>query len=550
MLRGGLRRFGRDQQGVVSIIVAAFGVGLVASLAIAIDVSNVYLQRRHQQSALDLAAIAAARDIGRAETVARTLLAANGVADPGDLKVTLGRYEADRGKDSTSRFVADAASPNAVRLVMTKPAPLYFGRALLGGALPSIRTRSVAANTRFASFTIGTRLASLNGGIANALLSKLLGAEVSLNVMDYDALAAANVDMPDLLNALAPRLGVTVATYDDVLALNPTLGQLAEALRDAASSNATAKLALGRIILAKPTKRLDLRRLLSFGPLGKLLLGQDTRLSAKVAVLDVLFAGLGVANGSSQIDLNLGAQIPGVLGLTASLTIGERPQSSPWLAMGPEGVSVSTAQTRLRLLASVGGPLGLPAVRLPIAVDVAAGTAKLAAARCGANPRTDAQATLQVVPTLAEIWVGEPVKVADWNALSIRPEMAPAVLLDTLLLTATASAHVAATNLQPRSVTFSASEIDARKAKLVSTGNIAESTLTSLVGGLSVEVRLLGLTLGTPQALSAALAAVVRPLGALLDPVLNDVLKLLGVGVGEAEVTVGGLRCDGSALVM
>jgi uncharacterized membrane protein len=109
-----------------------------------------------------------------------------------------------------------------------------------------------------------------------------------------------------------------------------------------------------------------------------------------------------------------------------------------------------------------------------------------------------------------------------------------------------------ASSLFRRAVAFSASDIADRKVKVVETSDIAQTSLTSLVGNLSVSVslKLLGLTLGTPQSVGTALNAVVRPLGAALDPVLNDTLRLLGVGLGEAEVAVRGLRCDGSALVM
>ena len=159
---GGVRGFARDDRGSVSIMAAAFGVALVASLAVAVDVSNLYLQRRHQQGALDLAAVAAARDLNVAEAAARTALAANGLADPGVLTVTLGHYEPDSGRDASGRFVAATKPFNAVQLVMTKPGPLYFGSAILGGAKPPVRTRSIAVNTRIAAFLIGSQLASLN----------------------------------------------------------------------------------------------------------------------------------------------------------------------------------------------------------------------------------------------------------------------------------------------------------------------------------------------------------------------------------------------------
>ncbi len=35
----------------------------------------------------------------------------------------------------------------------------------------------------------------------------------------------------------------------------------------------------------------------------------------------------------------------------------------------------------------------------------------------------------------------------------------------------------------------------------------------------------------------------------MLDALVNDVLRSLGIGLGEADVWVNGVRCDGAALV-
>ena len=50
------------------------------------------------------------------------------------------------------------------------------------------------AAAQFAAFTIGSGTAALDGGIANAVLGALLGARLSLQIADYNALASARVD--------------------------------------------------------------------------------------------------------------------------------------------------------------------------------------------------------------------------------------------------------------------------------------------------------------------------------------------------------------------
>ncbi len=59
---------------------------------------------------------------------------------------------------------------------------------ILGRNSVTVTKRAVAARPGgppTAMFSIGSRLASLDGGLANSLLSALLGSRVSLTVMDY-----------------------------------------------------------------------------------------------------------------------------------------------------------------------------------------------------------------------------------------------------------------------------------------------------------------------------------------------------------------------------
>lgn len=545
------RRFGRDERGLASIFAAGFSLCLVASLALAVDVGSFSLARRSDQSALDLAAMSAARNLANAEAVARDILAKNGHANPKSLKVTLGRYDADPKISPDKRFRPNITPLNAVQLDMSTSPPVYFAQMLLKDRVPQVATSSVAAATKVASFSIGSRLASLNGGLVNSMLSQMLGASVSLNVMDYNSLASAQVDMPDLLARLAPKVGVVAGTYDDVLSTTPTVTQIVQTLSETPGLSYGLKNSLAQIAAVGSVQKVNLRQMLSLGPFAKLAVGASTRITATASALDIMTTALGIATGGRQVNLDLGTQVPGVLGLTLAVTVGERPQTSPWLAIGAENVTVSTAQTRVRLTSKVGGVLGLPSLSLPLAVDVAAGRARLAAAKCGPNPATDGQATLSVTPTVVELWVGEPKNLQDWNNFALPPDVKPATIIDVLLLSATASAHVAAENLQPRNVVFSASEIANGTVKTVDTQDIAQSTLQSLTDDMTIVVnlKLLGASLGTPQSVAKALSGALTPVGATLDPVINQVLGLVGVGLGEADVSVKGLRCDGSALV-
>lgn len=74
-------------------------------------------------------------------------------------------------------------------------------------------------------------------------------------------------------------------------------------------------------------------------------------LNADVSALDLVMAIAEIAGGNRQIELKLGAQA-GIADLKATLAIGERPNTSPWIAVTARGEPVlRTAQARLYLRA-------------------------------------------------------------------------------------------------------------------------------------------------------------------------------------------------------
>ncbi len=93
------------------------------------------------------------------------------------------------------------------------------------------------------------------------------------------------------------------------------------------------------------------------------------------------------------------------------------------------------------------------------------------------------------------------------------------------------------------------SDISAQTKKTVGTTDYAASLLSNLMSGTTLNVSILGLGLGLPgptmTLVGSILAAAVTP----LDTLLSQVLQTLGVGLGQADVWVTGLRCDGAVLV-
>ena len=146
---------------------------------------------------------------------------------PNTLRVETGRYVADPGTAVAYRFQAGGSPVNAARVTVRTLGTTFFAGNLLPN--PAIGTTALASASNEAAFSIGSRLASLKGGIINQLLGKLLGTDLSLSVMDYNALLGADVNLLGFLDALAGKASITAGTYDDVLNSDVTVGRFVSA---------------------------------------------------------------------------------------------------------------------------------------------------------------------------------------------------------------------------------------------------------------------------------------------------------------------------------
>jgi uncharacterized membrane protein len=550
-----LRRFGGDQRGAGAVLVALCMPMVLGFGAVAVDLGSVFLTTRHLQGVADMAAMAAANDLAHAQAAADATVAANPMDAPVTAEVITGGYTADGSMAATDRFQAGAASPTAARVILHGAARLFIGGALVGRTSFDISRTATAARAQLASFSIGSRLAAVNGGIENTLLSALTGSSVSLSAMDYTALASANVDLFDYVAALRTRLSLTGASYNQVLSTKAPTSVAMQALADVLNTNgqAQASMAAQSLATAQPSSaRTDLSLLINAGPYGD----QDHIAggsSAKVAVsaLDFADAIVSVANGGRQVQLNLGAGIPGLASTTAWLAIGQRPSNSPWIGIDSAGtVVVRTAQARLYVDAQVGGGgvlnglTGGALLHVPAYVELASAEAKLSSLSCA-----NGTVALSVAPSVGRIAIGQ-VDTSALDDFTTGETIAPATLLNLGLVKATAVAVVDLGGEQWQTVNFSANEVASHTLKSVSTQNLAQQTVSSLVGNAQIGVQLFGLGVLVGQgpvttALGQALGAAAPP----IDSVIDGLESLLGVRLGEADVRINGLRCQGAALV-
>ncbi|UCI06821.1 pilus assembly protein TadG-related protein [Mesorhizobium sp. B1-1-8] len=574
---GATRRLIADRRANFAVMTALCTPVALALTAFAVDEGSLYNERRAAQSIIDLAAITAAAHINNAEQAVLTTLKDNGItsvavqqkgttvapnATKAVVQVVPGRYSGVSSIAAGSRFEAGKLPYNAVQVSLKKQGTLYFAASMM--APPVIGTTATASAQPEAAFSVGSRLASVNGGVLNALLGGLLGGNISLSVMDYNSLISADVDVLSFTDALATQLHLTGVTYSDVLASKATVGQIATAIANVPGLDHTAKLALQTMASsATNSVKIPLSHLIDLGSVGSLGIGQKPAgLSIAASALSMLTAAAALANGTNQVAVNLGATIPGLTSTTLNIAIGEPPQSSPWLAVGELGTVVRTAQTRIKLNASVtvgtpnlGGGIKLLAVNLPLNIEVAYAEAKLTDISCPTGP-SSIKVTIAAQPGVvaAHLANSNASGFADFSKPQSfsNADITDLKLLLIPLLQATGSSAFSVTNMAPTNLTFSASDIASKAIKTVSTKNLTQSLTTSLVNNLSLTANALGLGLDVTALLGTVKPAVTTLLNGVTAPVddlLYNVLGALGVHVGEADVRVTGATCGRSVLV-
>lgn len=557
-------RFRADRRGGVAIISAFALLVVLALAALAIDVASFYYVKRRLQGAADLAAMAAANDVANAEQAARASLVGNGYPATALVGISTGNYTADGALRTDQRYVPLALhSGNSAQVRVRTEAPHYFAGAVFattshaadrGASSTTIEASATATKPVYVSFAIGSRLVKLDGGLLNALLGSLLGGRVSLTAVDYQSLADANIDLFKFSDALATRTSLTALTYDGLANSSVKIGDVFAALVDAEraspGSNATAIAALLQVadLERGASGLMKLNPLVDFGPLGALPVGSQGLLGVSVSALDLLTAMAELANGTHQAQAALDLGLPGIVSADLLLTVGERPVGTSWVAIGQTGATVHTAQIRLYLKVKLLGSGILPAVTVPLYLEVASATARLSAASC--TPAGAAQSvTLDVTPALVDAWIGTVTPAAMAN-FSTAPSATSATLV-TLAGIASVSgrAHATMTNMQATPVTFSAQDISGQRKKTTSTQDFVTSLVSRLISDTQLTVIALGLPITVPLNLAGSVLGIIQAAAPSIDVLLDRTLQTLGIGLGQADTWVTGIDCRRSVLV-
>lgn len=606
-----IKTFSACRSGSVLVLGAFFLLVAIAITAVVVDVGSFYYQKRRLQSATDLASISAAANMGNAQEAAVATLALNGFGASTLSSIQYGNYVANPAIPSSQRFTpVSTGSGNAVLVTTQIQRPFILGEifnlispaassasaATSGGATSggttggaattgqcsstsstscassgtlapggggggqqsgfvTIGARATAAQNDLASFAIGSRLLSINGGLLNSILGGLLGGNLSLSVMDYQSLVNANIDLFAFSNAMATRAQLIGVTYNQLAQGSFSVGTIIGAVIDTANANpqnnAGAIAALTQIASAVTgnTTSVGIAPLLNYGPYGSTTVGSPAPITAMVSALDMVSAVAQLSNGVHQVQAALNVNIPGIASASLQLAIGERPVGTSFVAIGSEGASVHTAQTRLLLTVQLAATGQSSLVNAPIYIELASGTAQLADIQCNAGDVTTSSVTLAVTPAIVDAWIGN-VSMADFTNMSTAPNPGPATLLTVPgVATVSGLAHVTMTNLSPIAVTFPYAYIQTLTKQTTSTTDFISSLLSNLFGDLQLTVNVAGLGLGLPTGLDQTVAQTLSTATSPIDQLLESVLQTLGVGLGQADTWVSGVSCGSAVLV-
>ncbi|MFD1036426.1 pilus assembly protein TadG-related protein [Sphingomonas hankookensis] len=546
MLHPAIRTLIRRREGNVAMIVAGGLAMLTGTAVLGVDTATLYLEKRRLQGTADAAALAAAADLDNATVRAQAAVSLSPDNNTRLVTLTPGRYDRNAQLSVDTRFSPNAVSGNAARVALESTIKPIFAQ-VFGRQTVTLSAKATAARIDLAGFSIGTRAASVQGGLPGALLSQLAGSDLSLSVMDYNALVSGQVDLLKTAELLRTGVGVQASTFDEVLAGDVTLPRLVTAMAGSTSNSATAQV-LRTLATRLSTRSVQLNKIIDLGPLGSRSVADPTR-PVQVDAYALLREVLQINSGTRQVQSEIDLGVPGIGATKLYLQVGERAAHSPWLSIGEAGQTVvRTAQTRMWIdITLLNVPLNLASVRVPIYVELAEAEARLAGIACRGGP-ANASVALDVTPSIGRAAIADldPTALGNFQqAMALRP----AKMVTLPLASLTGYANVQLGGVSAQRVNFSAADIDANTVKTVSTNDIAAGLASSVLRSIDIRANVLGIGLSAGL-LTSTLGNTLSAAAPALDLVVNQVTALAGVHLGQADVRVDGVRCGTPILVI
>ena len=486
---------------------------------------------------------------------------------------------------------------------------LVYGRVCRGvllGALVALLGLQVASAqcTAGACVYAGPRLASIDSErsvLLNATLGALLGSNVALDVLDWNALAAGEVNLVSFIDALA--LDLSLSDTQQVLLADVSLLQALTAAVDVAQADGDTLLVNALNALIVPVS--GLTGSIKLGDLLELSFPDGSLSDISLNVLDFVTGMVQLYNYENVLTtpspVTLDGSLLGTLGLAGtfnSLELYLQVVEPPVYTCGPQGSTFHTAAVRSKLnmdlvevnpdttalVNALTTALGL--LGTSITVDVSIGQlevyAEIARAE-GTLSAVDALAntvTVNAIPGVVDVYVGQMADALFFNRTHIidPPTDVQAGNIGTLAIEIEQTLPpVAAITLADVSVGIQARATGQGEAPFAtnllftgpypetqtasSSANFVNNLITEVITDLTLQ---LDGSLGTlldplvnsvilPQVKSLTESTLSPILTTVLVGVVDPVLEALGIRIGEVDVTVLGIGTlceDGSIRVI
>lgn len=388
---------------------AAIALSAIVITLLGTEIGYLYFQKRNVQKAVDLAALAGARQLAVTNctdaasaaqiNATRNLQALTG---PRTINPQCGQWTAplSDAAENVDGFTETTIDPVAVKVTVTATPTLLFPN-LTGNQSRAITVSAVAKLDRpIASFSVGSSLINLdwndNTRPLLGLLLKGIGLDLSgTSLLTYNGLAKLNVTPAGLLKALDVKIdaNMSIGQLNALLAGQLQVRPLIDVL------NATISLAdpnnllhIDASVLVNAIKaKLGLSSLnISLGSITDSPTGlfaqivapgssANSALNVNVNALDMVYAAIGVATQKHALDAGLNIDLLSLAKVTTKVAVIEPPS----IAIGGIGAKAYTAQVRtyIRVTTDSGllGSLLSPLIRLdlPIVLDLVTGQGEL-----------------------------------------------------------------------------------------------------------------------------------------------------------------------------
>lgn len=604
----------RRQRGAAAMIAGVGLVAMLAAVFLTLDISNLYFAKRVLQKQADMAALDGVRVLSRCggiETVTvdgdirpavhDSLFIRNNV-DPSLVTETveIGEQSEDGGFYAFDPS-GDVDTATAVRVTLQRPFPNAFLPFLRPATEGVLSVSAAAYQTPQVSLSVGTGLAELDStdsALLNPLLSALFGSEISLSLLDYQSLLDTHI----ALGPLAVELGLATSENDpaginSLLTSDIALPSLLNAIANVLDGTvAGVDLAVTRGVLAGLAAVVDPDIAVTPGDVLNVEDGLEALVGAvPINTLELLMA---LAEGGAEgipLEIDLSSEgledllgpLASVVGAIANIQVFLNVLEGPQIGIGPPGyfsdgftprTIAKSAQIALAVnvkalsIPIISGQSGL--VNLGIALEVASATSIPESAICSRGNRPIPRVSLFNTTGTAYLGIGGLIPNGSLpdgiDSLPAPDELISLKLTELLpLLTIGLDDPIVVSvgdtedyedldGPYPASTSLSTDNLLTPLVDdLLSTAVDLITSDTLQLGGiagwaLQLILDLLGL-LGVDQLLDAvatALLDLLTPLLLALDDLLFALLSLLGVSVGNSDITVTALQVDPPAVFL